>query len=521
MKLRSTRALVGGLALAALAAPAAYAEPTPVTTTATTTATATGTASPTGTTATRTTATGTTTTSSVPTTTTTSTGATTSAATTGTATTSPTATRGVVDGGTTRVFGPAAAAGTTASPSPEEAAGGYLARQLAAGGNHFSTWGYPDWGLSADAVLGLDAAGVGQDQAAATTAALAAHVKDYITGEAYGDAGSAYAGATAKTLNVAVAQGVDPTAFGGVDLVATLRSLELASGQFADKSAWGDYSNVFGQSFALIGLHRAGVAPSAASVSFLTAQQCADGGFRLGFGGATCTSDPDATAMAAQALIAVDGAVSAAASRALDFLAGRQAASGGLGGGGPQAGLNANTTGLAGQAFVAGGRTTQARLAASFLTGLQYGCSFPTALRGGIAYDRAAYDTQAAAGTAAVPDDQDRRSTSQAVLALAGTPLYSVTATGASAGSPVVACAAPTTTAVPTTTTTTTTSTTSATSAAVTTTGSTTATPEATTTDEPLAYTGTPALPLGLLGLGLLAGGAALVVLSRRRGTHA
>ena len=41
------------------------------------------------------------------------------------------------------------------------------------------------------------------------------------------------------------------------------------------------------------------------------------------------------------------------------------------------------------------------------------------------------YDKQAKAGSGATTSDQDLRSTAQAILALAGTPLYAVTATGA------------------------------------------------------------------------------------------
>jgi hypothetical protein len=332
--------------------------------------------------------------------------------------------------------------GSAADPTPEEAAAGYLVRELASGGHHFSVdFGgtlYPDHGVTADAVLALDAVGAGQTEAAAATSYLAGTVGAYI-----GTDGETYAGATAKLLNVVIAQQGDPTAFGGVDLLARLAATEKPSGQFADISAYGDNSNLFGQSLAIMALKRAGSGPSAASVAFLRAQQCSDGGFRLDFTTTPCASDPDATALAVQALIAVGGGSDTDANQGLDYLVGKQQASGGVGGAGPTASPNANSTGLAGQAFLAGGRPAQARLANTYIAGLQYGCSFPAALRGGIAYDRAAYDAQVAAGASATTADQDRRSTSQAALSLAGTPLFAVTKAGAAADAPSLVCPAP------------------------------------------------------------------------------
>ena len=152
-----------------------------------------------------------------------------------------------------------------------------------------------------------------------------------------------------------------------------------------------------------------------------------------------------------QALLATGGAGDPDADQGLDYLAGIQGSDGGVGGAGPTAAHNANSTGLAGQAFLAGGRSAQARAAQGYLRGLQYGCTYPAAFRGGIAYDRAAFTAAAAKG--ATVQDQDRRATSQALLALAGTPLYAVSATGADATAPDLACAAPTsTTTSPTTT---------------------------------------------------------------------
>ncbi|HSF97270.1 MAG TPA: prenyltransferase/squalene oxidase repeat-containing protein [Ornithinibacter sp.] len=453
------------------------------------------------------------------------------------------------------VLSPSAA--MAASTDPTLVGAHYLQQQLAAGGHHFSVTAmgviYPDHGVTADAVLALAAAGTAQDEAALATAWLADDVVGYL---GYGEADEVGAGSAAKLLNVALAQGEDPTSFGGYDLLTTLQGLEQPSGRFSDKTKYpdysdptklADYSNTFGQSFALIGLDRAGEPVSDAARQYLLTQQCPGGGFQLYMSDAGCTSDdsadPDATAMAVQALIAVGGSASAAG-EGLDYLESRQDASGGVGGGGPQSGANANSTGLAGQAFLAGGRTSQARAAVTFLTGLQYGCDFPVALRGGIAYDAAAFAATKAAGAAAAPVDQDRRSTSQALLALAGTPLASVTADGADAVAPALTCTTPTST--PTTTggaTSTPTTSASTTPRPSTSTSSATATASgggtATGSDDTAATTGSAAggsgstgaggslartgsdlvLPVGL-GLVLVVVGGVVIAATRRQGAH-
>ncbi len=435
----------------------------------------------------------------------------------------------MVGGGTARSFGPAAATGPATSSDSAMLGAGYLQRQLEAADYLLTSSGYPDPGLTADAILALDAAGTGQDAAAQATARLASDVVGY-TG--FGDPAEVYAGSVAKLLNVAVAQGVDPTAFGGVDLVATLQGLEQPNGRFADTTAYDDYSNTFGQSFAIIGLHRASAGPSTAAVDYLLDQQCPGGGFQLYMSDSGCSddasADPDATAMAVQALLAAGGAAGAA-SDGLDDLTSRQSSDGGVGGAGLTSSVNANSTGLAGQAFLAGGRSAQARLAVTYLEALQYDCSFPAALRGGIAYDTDGFEDQRSAGAGATPSDQDRRSTSQGLMALAGTPLGSVSAAGSDAEAPEADCAEPTTTptdsASPSASATSGASPTSgagssATAGASTAPGASGVTGGSSPTGS-LAQTGADLLwPVGL-GLALIVLGAVAVLGSRRRGAHA
>ncbi len=431
----------------------------------------------------------------------------------------PAAARSLVPGGTSRVFGRAAAAGPALSTDSTLLGAHYLEQQLVDSDYLFLNSGFSDYGLTADAVLALDAAGTGQDAAAEAAAKLAEEPVAY-TG--FGNPAEVYAGAVAKLLNVAAAQGIDPTAFGGVDLVATLQGLEQANGRFSDTSEFGDYSNTFGQSFALIGLSRAGSGPDAAAIDFTEAQQCPGGGFALAMSDAGCTddslADPDSTSMAVQALIAAGGDA-AAINDALDYLASQQQGDGGVGGSGPTSATNANSTGLAGQAFLAGGRSAQARLAVDYLSALQYDCTFSEAVRGGIAYDAAAFESQQAAGADAVPSDQDNRSTSQALLALAGTPLGTVTSAGADAVAPEPDCALASPSASP-----------SASASATPTSGSgpsSTIDPtlaagsSGSTGTGSLAQTGSDLLlPVGLGAL-LVVLGAAAVLASRRKGAHA
>jgi len=62
---------------------------------------------------------------------------------------------------------------------------------------------------------------------------------------------------------------------GGVDLISRLRGLQQPAGRFSDRSPFGDFSNIFTQSFALLALDRAAAGASPASSSFLVAARFA------------------------------------------------------------------------------------------------------------------------------------------------------------------------------------------------------------------------------------------------------
>lgn len=399
---------------------------------------------------------------------------------------------------------PAQAAPPT-TDDPAAAAAGWLARQFV-DGNHLETTSsgqtFADAGLTLDAVFGFAAAGVAGDTAEAAMAWIGepANLASYV-----GDGtAESYAGALAKLSLTAQVQGMDPTAFGSarVDVLARLRARATASGRFSDKSAFGDFSNGFSQSYAVLTLARAGSVPPAA-VSFLAGSACPDGGFPQQFGDATCTSAADTTALAVQALAAAgDGAAAAAGIR---WLAGVQRADGSfvdVASGTP----NANSTGLAGQALRTAGSTAAAGRAAAYLRSLQSGCAAPPARHGAIAFDGTGFDATNAP-----------RATTQALLGLSGAGLLTLDGTGAEPAGPELACAAPPSSSAPAT---------PAPTPSPTPTAAPTsqpAVPVPAPSTSPAAFggtlpnTGASPLPVVWIGLGLLAAGAVLAFLGRRR----
>ncbi len=322
----------------------------------------------------------------------------------------------------------AALLAASATSAPETAyAADFIARTLKAGGHHYVYPGstFFDGGNTIDAIIALTASGTGGAEASAALAYLEANLGGY-TGT---DWGETYVGSTAKAVLGVVVAGGDPTSFAGADLVATLQALEGPTGRFSDDAS-ADYTITISQALAVLALVRAGEAVSTASVDELVGQQCPDGGFRSEIDVQTCVSDPDTTAFAAQALLAAGS--TDAAGKALDRLEAVQAGDGSLESSDGIA--NANTTAVTAQAFAAGGRDTALASAQSFLVSLQYGCSSPSALRGGLAFSA---DTRSTSTVA----DSDLRATPQGTLALSGQSLLSVSATdSATAGTTAYPC---------------------------------------------------------------------------------
>ena len=324
-----------------------------------------------------------------------------------------------------------AAPATAAAPRtvlPDDAAAGWLARQLVDGDHLETSFGgvsYPDQGLTIDAVFAFAAAKVAGTAQARATAWLAEpeNLATYL-----GDGeGESYSGATAKLLLLAEVRGADPRDFGGVDLVARLRALLAPSGRFVDRSAFGDFSNAFGQSYAILALNRTAAKAPASASAFLAGEQCADGGVPISFEVTPCAGDVDATALAVQALRSAGR--TAEARRGVAWLVSKQQRGGGLAAGDGTGTPNANSTGVAGQAFADAGRVVPAVRAGVYLARLQIRCAGPAADRGAIPFDTTGFDAATAP-----------RSTAQAVLGLTGVGLSRLTARGSTPGAPVLLC---------------------------------------------------------------------------------
>jgi hypothetical protein len=321
---------------------------------------------------------------------------------------------------------PVMAAGPAAAPAKDQAAAGWLARQFT-GRSHlvtvFNGSKFPNQGGTIDAIFAFAATRSASDYAARAVTWLAkpANLTGYIGDKKNGF----FAGATAKAALAAEVSGISPTSFGKTNLIARLASLLTKSGRYSDQSSFGDFSNAFSQTLAILALSRHGGAPAAA-VNFLARSECKDGGFPLNFAQKTCVSDPDATGMDVQALLAAGRKIAAA--RGLHWLAKAQRSDGGFATS-AKAAPNANSTGLAGEALSAGNWAHRAALAAKFLVGLQVGCSAPASNRGAIEFDSTGFKSSTAVGA-----------TAQGILGIADVPLWKLSSHGAKSGAPRLGC---------------------------------------------------------------------------------
>jgi len=313
---------------------------------------------------------------------------------------------------------PASPADSTARvpvPNRAVAAAGWTARQMTDGERFETVYDgvtYPDQGLTIDALFAFAATGSAGRYAQRAGDWLAD--PEILTGYVGDGTSEAYAGATAKSALAAQVLGRDPEHFGGRDLIAGLRGLRGTGGRFSDRSAYGDYSNGFTQSLAVLALERTAEGAPRDAVDYLASTRCPDGGYPVALDRATCTGDVDATALAVQALDAAGR--SRAAARGVNWLVSVQAPDGGFSSDGVE---NANSTGLAAQALAHAGRAVPALRARSFLVGLQLGCSADPADRGAVAHSAAGFEPSTA-----------RRATPQAVLGLAGTGFEDLTTAG-------------------------------------------------------------------------------------------
>lgn len=303
----------------------------------------------------------------------------------------------------------------------------------------------PDFGLTLDAGFALSTVPGMGSTVSAINAAVEPRIAEYV-----GDGTKeSYAGPLAKAATFARTAGKNPTSYGGINLVTRLeeRTADAAApgatpnplaGRIADKSEFGDFANVVGQSYAVRALSLAHSTEAAAARDFLLKQQCPSGFFRLNFdkpasatqscteGAAGSAADPDATSIAVVNLIGSrdkSKVVKDALAKAGTWLAGRQRASGAFQGGTGTAVTNTNSTALAGYALGLLKNRDAAVKAAVWVRKLQpvdkRRCR--TALTkdtGAVAYRRDQLKAARTGGITADARDTWRRATAQAVFGL-------------------------------------------------------------------------------------------------------
>ena len=310
-------------------------------------------------------------------------------------------------------------AGVPAQANSSEASvsAGWLAGKVQPDGLLHTQWG-ADYGLSVDALVTLQTLGGQASTVAAISNGLAANPQAYISGEAFGDTGSTYAGATGKLTFALKSTGKNVTNVADINLVERLESVIVTeganTGRGMDVSSWGDYSNGVGQSWVTRALVAVDSSLADEAVNYVLSKQCTDGGFPTDLNAATCASGHDTTAYTivalqeAKAAGVIDGAtLDTAISKAVTSLKNAQGADGSLGAGD---GINSNTTGLAADKAVTWLRTVYAKPVGPLAS-----------QAGAIAFNKDAFDTATAAG--AIPAeaaDQWVRATAQAAIAWAG-----------------------------------------------------------------------------------------------------
>ncbi len=223
--------------------------------------------------------------------------------------------------------------------SAAQSAAQWIAGQLTPQG-YFptSTPGTANLSATVGSVLALAAANVDLPLARTGLTYLEQNVDPYVTKE-----GNDGPGQLGNLILAAHALGVDPTNFGGTNLVSRLLATEQTSGpdngRFGTPTQAANFdSGTYDQGIALQALSAAGVQAPVASISWLQLQQCADGGWSdpdqtitpcaydgsLGYG-----DDTNTTSEAVQGLAAQKGLTMSVASKALGFIKTAQDADGG------------------------------------------------------------------------------------------------------------------------------------------------------------------------------------------------
>lgn len=332
-----------------------------------------------------------------------------------------------------------------ATPAPVGDGATWLISQLTSGIVHNDQYDSQDYSTSIDIALALAVVGDHDADVAAIRDAVAGEIEGYITGDAFGDTGSTYAGPVAKSAYFAQTTGGDATSFGGVNLITRLETqVDDTTGAANDTSTFGNYANTISQTFAAKTLATASSPEAEKATDWLLAHQCEGGGFALDIGQeeGSCpgndAADPDVTSffliVFGEDVANATPRVARAVGKAEAWLLSRQKTDGSFNGGASTASSNTNSTGLAGWALGELGDVDAATNAAIWLRRHQVqtvtGCTDQLATQvGAIAYDDAAL---AGGRTAGIPIDKQyqwRLGSAQALPALTWAPTSASTPT--------------------------------------------------------------------------------------------
>jgi hypothetical protein len=189
-----------------------------------------------------------------------------------------------------------------------------------------------------NAILALAAAHVDMPAAGVALSYVEANANSYITADSADGPGQ-----LAALILDAHAMGVDPTNFGGTNLVTRLLATEQTSGSdaglFGTETQLGDFFvGTYVQGLVFTALKAAGMSANASAIAWLTNQQCPSGGWALpnqAIG--LCTEDPSSfqgaddqtTSLDVQGLAAQGALTPGIAANALSFFTGGQDADGG------------------------------------------------------------------------------------------------------------------------------------------------------------------------------------------------
>ena len=329
----------------------------------------------------------------------------------------------------TLVAAPSAQAVPLTNPVGVTTGSSWLARQLTDGVVHNRQYDYDDYGLSIDVGLALDAVGGNDATVQAISTKLAANINGY----------SAPTSAT-KAGIFALAAGANPSSYGGKNLVsivsdAIATTSPIQGRLLGNSDEANDFASTITQAYAVHLLSSASDAKAASATSFLLDQQCPNGGFRQGFSARSateqgCTSAADAgvdsTAIALlqlEELSSPSSDVTTAIANGKAYLTGVQSSDGSWGGGAGTSPSNANSTGLAAWAI---GNSAESAKAARWIRVRQASsydrCDALWPSLGAVSYDSTALFAGRSDGLSVNTEDQYRRATAQALVALSYLP---------------------------------------------------------------------------------------------------